>query len=89
MARAIAAARAVRGTTSPNPPVGAALVRDEKVVAVGATAPYGGPHAEAAALANIDARGATLYTTLEPCMPFEGKRTPPCTDAIVQRASRR
>ena len=83
MLRAIEAARAVRGTTSPNPPVGAVLVRDGALISVGATAPYGGPHAEAAALANVDARGATLYSTLEPCVPFDGKRTPPCSQAIV------
>lgn len=83
MQAAIQAAAAVRGRTSPNPWVGAALVRDGVIVAVGATAPYGGPHAEAAALANVDARGTTLYTTLEPCVPFEGKRTPPCSEAII------
>lgn len=83
MQAAIEAASAARGRTSPNPWVGAALVRDGVIVAVGATAPYGGPHAEAAALANVDARGATLYTTLEPCVPFEGKRTPPCSEAII------
>lgn len=83
MQAAIEAARAVRGRTSPNPWVGAALVRDGRVVSVGATSPYGGPHAEAAALASVDARGATLYTTLEPCVPFPGKRTPPCSEAII------
>lgn len=84
MRLALEAARAVRGTTSPNPWVGAVVTRDGEVISTGATSPYGGPHAEAAALANIDARGATLYTTLEPCMPFEGKRTPPCTLAIIE-----
>ncbi|HML99261.1 MAG TPA: bifunctional diaminohydroxyphosphoribosylaminopyrimidine deaminase/5-amino-6-(5-phosphoribosylamino)uracil reductase RibD [Tepidiformaceae bacterium] len=83
MEAAIAAARAARGHTSPNPWVGAVIVRDGRIVSTGATSPYGGPHAEAAALANVDARGATLYTTLEPCVPFEGKRTPPCSDAII------
>jgi diaminohydroxyphosphoribosylaminopyrimidine deaminase/5-amino-6-(5-phosphoribosylamino)uracil reductase len=84
MRRAIEAAREVRGQTSPNPWVGAVVVRNGEVISVGATAPPGGPHAEAAALANIDATGATLYTTLEPCMPFEGKRTRPCAEAIVE-----
>lgn len=84
MQQAIAAARAARGRTSPNPWVGAVLVRDGRVLATGATAPPGGPHAEAAALANVDGRGTTLYTTLEPCMPFEGKRTRPCAEAIVE-----
>lgn len=84
MRAAIAAARAARGRTSPNPWVGAALVRDGTIIRTGATSSYGGPHAEAAALANVDARGATLYTTLEPCMPFEGKRTRPCAEVIVE-----
>ena len=84
MQAAINASRAVRGTTSPNPWVGAVVVRDGTVISVGATAPYGGAHAEAAALANVDARGATLYTTLEPCMPFEGKKTRPCVDVILE-----
>jgi len=83
MLAAIAAARSSRGHTSPNPWVGAALVRDGVIIAIGATSPYGGLHAEAAALANVDARGATLYTTLEPCMPFPGKKTPPCSEAII------
>jgi len=80
---AIDAARTVEGSTAPNPWVGAVLVRDGAVLSVGATAPYGGPHAEAAALHGVDARGATLYVTLEPCVPFDGKRTPPCSAAIV------
>ena len=84
MRAAIAAAATAQGRTSPNPWVGAVVVRNGKVIATGATSPYGGPHAEAAALANIDARGTTLYTTLEPCMPFAGKRTRPCTDVIVE-----
>ncbi len=84
MLRAIEAARSARGRTSPNPWVGAVVVRDGRVLSVGATSPPGGPHAEAAALANVDAAGATLYTTLEPCMPFEGKRTRPCSEVIVE-----
>lgn len=85
MAAALDAARSVRGTTSPNPWVGAVVVRDGAVVATGATSPPGGPHAEAAALAAAGeaTRGATLYVTLEPCFPFPGKRTPPCAEAIV------
>ena len=83
MSAAIRAALGARGRTSPNPWVGAVVVRDGRVVATGATAPYGGPHAEALALALADARGATLYTTLEPCVAFEGKKTPPCAEAIV------
>ena len=69
---------------SPNPRVGAVLVRNGKVVGEGATQPYGGAHAEAVALrkAGPRAKGATLYVTLEPCSHF-GK-TPPCADALVK-----
>ncbi len=82
MQRALAAALRVRGRTSPNPWVGAVLVREGEAVAEGATAPDGGPHAEAQALAG-GAHGDTLYVTLEPCAPFPGKRTRPCAEAIV------
>lgn len=83
MARALEAATAVRGLTSPNPWVGAVVVRDGRVISVGSTAPTGGPHAEAAAISGVDARGATLYVTLEPCVAFPGKRTEPCADTII------
>lgn len=84
MQRALAAARAARGRTSPNPWVGAVLVRGGRIVGEGATAPDGGPHAEARALAAAGgAAGATLYVTLEPCAPFAGKRTRPCAEAIA------
>jgi diaminohydroxyphosphoribosylaminopyrimidine deaminase / 5-amino-6-(5-phosphoribosylamino)uracil reductase len=81
--RAIRQARSVVGRTSPNPPVGAVVVRADGVLGLGATQPPGGPHAEVVALAQAGehARGATLYTTLEPCT-FHG-RTPPCTAAII------
>ncbi len=83
MAAALAAARRAWGTTSPNPPVGAVLVRDGEIVGVGWTQPPGGPHAEIVALrqAGERARGAELYVTLEPCN-FHG-RTPPCADALL------
>ena len=83
MARALELARSVLGRTSPNPAVGAVLVKDGRVVGEGATAPPGGAHAEVAALraAGDAARGATLYVTLEPCSIYG--RTPPCTDAIL------
>jgi diaminohydroxyphosphoribosylaminopyrimidine deaminase/5-amino-6-(5-phosphoribosylamino)uracil reductase len=84
MALALEAALSARGRTSPNPWVGAVLVRDGRVISTGATAEFGGPHAEAAALTDVDARGTTLYTTLEPCMPFPGKQTRPCVDAIIE-----
>jgi len=89
MQLALDAAASVRGATSPNPWVGAVLVRDGQVIATGATSPPSGPHAEAAALANVDARGADVYVTLEPCAPFDGKRTRPCAEALVEAGVRR
>jgi len=83
MARALALADAVHGTTTPNPWVGSVVVTRNGAVFEGATAPPGGWHAEVTALrrAGAAARGATLYTTLEPCAHHG--RTPPCVDAIV------
>lgn len=83
MARAVALGGTVHGTTAPNPWVGCVLVSPSGQIYEGATAPPGGPHAEVAALraAGADARGATLYTTLEPCA-HQG-RTPPCVDAVL------
>ncbi len=84
MRAAIAAAEQVRGTTSPNPPVGAVIVDQAGATAgVGATAPPGGPHAEINALreAGDRARGGTAYVTLEPC-DHHG-RTPPCSEALI------
>jgi diaminohydroxyphosphoribosylaminopyrimidine deaminase / 5-amino-6-(5-phosphoribosylamino)uracil reductase len=83
LARAVAWAETARGRTAPNPAVGCVLVRDGAVVGAGATAPVGGPHAEAVALteAGARARGATAYVTLEPCAHHG--RTPPCADALA------
>jgi diaminohydroxyphosphoribosylaminopyrimidine deaminase/5-amino-6-(5-phosphoribosylamino)uracil reductase len=83
MAYALALARQVLGTTSPNPAVGAVVVREGQVIGWGATQPPGGPHAERVALAQAGerARGATLYVTLEPCVHYG--RTPPCVEAII------
>src|SRR3970040_2336860 len=69
MARALDLARGVLGTTSPNPSVGAIVVRDGEVVGEGAYRGLGTPHAEIVALerAGEAARGATVYLTLEPC----------------------
>ncbi|HXV58925.1 MAG TPA: bifunctional diaminohydroxyphosphoribosylaminopyrimidine deaminase/5-amino-6-(5-phosphoribosylamino)uracil reductase RibD, partial [Gaiellaceae bacterium] len=76
--RALELAERGRGTTVPNPVVGAVLVRDGQVVGEGWHERAGGPHAEAVALeqAGARARGATLYVTLEPCAHHG--RTPPC-----------
>lgn len=84
MRRAIALARRGAGWTSPNPLVGAVLVRGGRVIGEGWHARCGGPHAERAALAACtqSPRGATLFVTLEPCC-HQG-RTPPCTDAILE-----
>lgn len=85
MAEAIELGRSVRALTSPNPWVGAVLVpAGDDPVTLGATAPPGGPHAEATALelAGESARGATVYVTLEPCSHHG--RTPPCADALIQ-----
>ncbi|MCC6767221.1 MAG: bifunctional diaminohydroxyphosphoribosylaminopyrimidine deaminase/5-amino-6-(5-phosphoribosylamino)uracil reductase RibD [Deltaproteobacteria bacterium] len=83
MRRAVALAERALGRTSPNPAVGALVVKAGRVVGEGWTRPVGGPHAEVVALrrAGARARGATLYVTLEPCAHFG--RTPPCADAIV------
>jgi diaminohydroxyphosphoribosylaminopyrimidine deaminase/5-amino-6-(5-phosphoribosylamino)uracil reductase len=85
--KALALAEGGRGRVSPNPLVGAVLVRDGEVIGEGFHAEVGGPHAEVAALAHCRARGhdpagATLYVTLEPCAHHG--RQPPCTDAILE-----
>ena len=84
MDRALRLAERGVGLASPNPMVGAVLLRSERVVGEGTHLRAGGPHAEAAALdaAGPAARGATCYVTLEPCAHFG--RTPPCADALVR-----
>ena len=83
MERALELARSVVGATSPNPSVGAVVVKDGMEVGWGTTSPPGQNHAEVNALkqAGASASGAVLYTTLEPCNIFG--RTPPCTRAII------
>lgn len=84
MALAVAASERVRGTTSPNPPVGCVILdAGGRVVGVGATRPPGGAHAEVVALAEAgeSARGGTAVVTLEPCAHHG--RTPPCTGALL------
>ena len=83
MSRALELAREVQGRTSPNPSVGAVLVKDGRTVGEGATERPGDRHAEVVALqaAGAAAKGATMYVTLEPCS--HSGRTPPCTEAII------
>lgn len=80
---AIALAQQALGTTSPNPAVGAVVVKDGAIIGEGFTLPPGQRHAEIGALQQAGdlAQGASLYTTLEPCCNFG--RTPPCTRAII------
>ncbi|HET6642850.1 MAG TPA: bifunctional diaminohydroxyphosphoribosylaminopyrimidine deaminase/5-amino-6-(5-phosphoribosylamino)uracil reductase RibD [Gaiellaceae bacterium] len=84
LARALQLAERGRGTTRPNPVVGAVVVRDGEVVGEGWHKRKGGPHGEVVALqaAGERARGATLYTTMEPCTHHGN--TPPCTRAILE-----
>ena len=89
LTRAIELAREGRGHTSPNPIVGAVIVRDGDVLGEGYHTAYGAAHAEVSALENCreDPVGATMYVTLEPCC-HQGQ-TPPCTDAIVRAGIQR
>lgn len=86
MREAIRQARRGLGKTSPNPAVGAVLVQRGEVVGQGYHRWYGDKHAEAHAIENAtaDIRGATLYTTLEPCC-HRPKRNPPCVEAILEK----
>jgi diaminohydroxyphosphoribosylaminopyrimidine deaminase/5-amino-6-(5-phosphoribosylamino)uracil reductase len=89
MRRALSAARRFEGMTSPNPSVGAVVVKDGKIIAEGLHEGPGRPHAEAKALVScaVPAAGADLYVTLEPCSHHG--RTPPCTDALISSGVRR
>jgi diaminohydroxyphosphoribosylaminopyrimidine deaminase / 5-amino-6-(5-phosphoribosylamino)uracil reductase len=88
MAAALALSWRGRGQTAPNPNVGCIVVRDGRIVSRGWTQPGGRPHAEAMALEGIDAKGADIYATLEPCA-HESERGPACTDLLVEAAPRR
>jgi len=86
MQEALALAAQARGRTSPNPMVGSIVVRDGRIVGRGYHVKAGAPHGEVVALedAGEQAKGGTLYITLEPCCHYGGgKRTPPCTKAII------
>lgn len=86
----VTAGDAVKGTTSPNPPVGASLFDDQGVVSTGGTSPAGGPHAEINALRNLAGRpseGLSAAVTLEPCN--HTGRTGPCSHALLEAGIRR
>src|SRR5947207_1940862 len=82
--RTIELAATARGHTSPNPLVGAVIVKGGRTIGEGFHAAAGEPHAERQALAacSEDPAGATMYVSLEPCAHHG--RTPPCTDAIIE-----
>lgn len=87
MKKALSLAKKGKGHTSPNPMVGAVLVKNGKIIGRGYHKKAGFPHAEIEAFNNAKKNGnsiigSTLYVTLEPCC-HTGKRTPPCTDAII------
>jgi diaminohydroxyphosphoribosylaminopyrimidine deaminase/5-amino-6-(5-phosphoribosylamino)uracil reductase len=81
--------RAAKGlfTTTPNPRVGCVVTRGEEVIGEGWHERAGGPHAEVRALENVNAEGATVYVTLEPCS-HQG-RTAPCVDLLVRKKVKR
>lgn len=80
------------GSTSPNPAVGAVIVKNDNIIGEGGTGRYGGDHAEVAAIKDAcnrgnDINGASIYVSLEPCSHY-GK-TPPCTEAIKKSGIRK
>ena len=84
MEQALSMAKLALWQVSPNPAVGAVIVKNEEIIGKGYTQPPGSSHAEIVALeqAGDDARGAILYVTLEPCCHYG--RTPPCTKSIIE-----
>jgi len=87
MSQALQLAENGQLSSAPNPAVGCVIVKDGQIIGSGFTQPPGGNHAEIQALQDAvakghDARGATVYVTLEPCSHFG--RTPPCADALVR-----
>ena len=90
MQQAITLALKAKARTRPNPLVGAVVVKAGKVISTGYHKEAGGPHAEVAALRKVGekSKGATLYVSLEPCCHVK-KRTPPCTDRIIESGIRK
>lgn len=92
MKEALSLAKKGMGFVSPNPMVGAVIVKDDKIIGSGYHMKYGGLHAERNAFAQcdsmgIDCRDADMYVTLEPCCHY-GK-TPPCTEAVIEHGIKR
>src|SRR5580693_8221099 len=89
MRQALKLARRGLSQVSPNPMVGAVIVKNNRLISSGYHRRFGGPHAEVEALARAGARakGATLYVNLEPCSHW-GK-TPPCADAVLRAGIQR
>jgi diaminohydroxyphosphoribosylaminopyrimidine deaminase/5-amino-6-(5-phosphoribosylamino)uracil reductase len=83
MEQALSLARLALGQVSPNPAVGATVIKNNTIIGKGYTQPPGSSHAEIVALkqAGREARGSAMYVTLEPCCLFG--RTPPCSQAII------
>ncbi len=83
MEQALSLAKLALGQVSPNPAVGAVVVKNDIVVGQGYTQPPGSWHAEVVALkqAGKEAQGGVMYVTLEPCCHYG--HTPPCTQAII------
>ncbi len=90
MRMALRLAEKARGRTSPNPMVGAVVMKNGRIISRGWHKKAGEPHAEAIALkkAGAAARGAALYVTLEPCS-HNNKRTPPCCPLVVNSGAKR
>ncbi len=84
MEQALSMAKLALGQVSPNPAVGAVVVKNEEIIGKGYTQPPGSSHAEIVALeqAGDNSRGAAIYVTLEPCCHYG--RTPPCTESIIE-----
>jgi len=90
MRKALAAAELAKGLTTPNPTVGAVIVKDKKIIATGYHTRAGAPHAEVEAIKKLSGNippNAEIYVTLEPCSHY-GK-TPPCADLLVSKKFKR
>jgi diaminohydroxyphosphoribosylaminopyrimidine deaminase/5-amino-6-(5-phosphoribosylamino)uracil reductase len=90
MKRALGLARRGLGKTSPNPLVGAVIVREERVIGEGYHHRYGGDHAEVNALRNVqeEVKDATIYITIEPCCHYE-RKVPSCLGTLVRSGVKR